>query len=304
MSSPKSFVLLGHPVGHSVSPAIHAAAYGELGVPHHYQVIDCPSEADVRAQVARVRSGEFAGANVTVPWKRLALSLCDRLDASAAATGVANVLHCDSNGQLVGSNTDAVALVEEISALHPAPRSAAVIGSGGAAQAAVVACRTLGLEPVLLSSRAFALDQPEASWPRGAELRALGATLLGWPAHDLDRRREVLAGRLTEVDVILQATSAGMLGSGPGAAVSDWIPWRELRPGAVALDVVYNPPFTPFLEAARRANVPAQGGLGMLVRQAAAAIRIWLGGEPGFRAPALRVLFTAAEQALATARHG
>jgi shikimate dehydrogenase len=295
--------LLGHPVAHSVSPAIHAAAYSELGVPHRYHVVDCPSEADVRAQVARVRSGELAGANVTVPWKRLALSLCDRLDASAAATGVVNVLHRDGDGQLVGSNTDAVALVEEISALHRAPRSAAVIGSGGAAQAAVVACRTLALEPVLLSSRAFALDQPEASWPRSAELRALGATLVGWPAHDLDRRREVLAGRLSEVDVILQATSAGMLGAGPGGAVSDWIPWGDLRPGTVALDVVYNPPSTPFLEAARRANLPAQGGLGMLVRQAAAAIRIWLGADPGFRAPDLRVLLAAAEQALAAARH-
>jgi shikimate dehydrogenase len=305
----KSFVLLGHPVGHSVSPAIHGAAYRELGWPHRYSVVDCPGEADVRAQVARVRSGELAGANVTVPWKRLAHALTDRLDPSAAATGVVNVLHLDAARRLVGANTDALALVDEIKALHPSARSAAVIGAGGAAQAAVVACRTLGLDPVLLSSRAYGLEEgrpledARSSWPHRVELEALGASLVGWPANERDRRREVLAGRLSEVDVIVQATSAGMHGAGPGEAVSDWIPWRELRPGTVALDVVYNPPRTPFLEAARRAGVPAAGGLGMLVRQAAAAMRIWLGNEPGFKEPDLGVLLRAAEQALARARH-
>jgi shikimate dehydrogenase len=104
------------------------------------------------------------------------------------------------------------------------------------------------------------------------------------------------------VDVIIQATSAGMRGAGPGEAVSDWIPWRELAHGAVAIDVVYNPPSTPFLEAARRAQVPCAGGLGMLVRQAAAAIRIWLGSTPGFRDPDLGALTRAAEQALGPPR--
>jgi len=302
MTSPKHFLLLGHPVGHSVSPAIHGAAYRALGLPHTYTVQDCPSEADVRAQVARVRSGEVAGVNVTVPWKRLALELCDRPDESAQRTGVANVLGLDRSGQLVGSNTDAQALAEEIAALHPAPRRAAVIGAGGAAQAAVVSCRMLGVEQILLSSRGFRLDQPPASWAGADVLQKLGAELVAWPEHAQDRRAETLPGRLAQVDVIIQATSAGMRGAGPGHAVSEWIGWRELAPGAVAIDVVYNPPSTPFLEAARLAGVPCAGGLGMLVRQAAAAIRIWLGQTPGFAAPELGGLLLAAEQALLAQR--
>jgi shikimate dehydrogenase len=302
MTGSKRFLLLGHPVGHSVSPAIHGAAYRELGLPHQYEVVDCPSEADVRAQAERLRSGEVAGMNVTVPWKRVAFELCDRVDESAQRTGVCNVLALDAAGELVGSNTDARALAEEIAALHPAPRRAAVIGAGGAAQAAVVACQSLGMSEVLVGNRGWSLSEPRSAWRRAQALVALGAELCAWPESDGDRRPLSLPARIAQVDVIIQATSAGMRGAGPGQAVSDWIPWRELAPGAVAIDVVYNPPSTPFLEAARRAQVPCAGGLGMLVRQAAAALRIWLGSTPGFRDPDLGALTRAADQALGAQR--
>jgi shikimate dehydrogenase len=211
---------------------------------------------------------------------------------------VSNVLALDARGRLVGSNTDARALAEEIAALHPAPRRAAVIGAGGAAQAAVVACQSLGISEVLLSNRGWTPSEPRARWNRGQALAALGAQLCTWPEHARDRDPEGIAGLIARVDVIIQATSAGMRGAGPGEAVSDWIPWRELAPGAVAIDVVYNPPSTPFLEAARAAGLRSAGGLGMLVRQAAAAIRIWLENTPGYRDPDLGALTRAAEQAL------
>ena len=159
MTRPKLFLLLGHPVGHSVSPAIHGAAYRELGLPHRYEVVDCPSEAYVRAQAERLRSAEVAGMNVTVPWKRVAFELCDRVDESAQRTGVCNVLALDAAGKLLGSNTDARALAEEIAALQPAPRRAAVIGAGGAAQAAVVACQSLGMSEVLVGNRGWSLSE-------------------------------------------------------------------------------------------------------------------------------------------------
>jgi shikimate dehydrogenase len=306
MSGARTFVLLGHPVGHSVSPAIHGAAYRALGVSHQYLLVDCPSEADVKYQVERLRSGEIAGANVTVPWKRLALALADRADASARSTGVANVLSLDARGLVVASNTDAPALAEEIAARHPSPRSAAIIGAGGAAQAAVVACKMLGMTEILVSNRGWLAAQPEAEWQRAALLRALGAVPWAWPESAGDRRPTVLASQLPRLDVIIQATSAGMRGAGPGEAVSEWIPWHELKPGALALDVVYNPPRTPFLEAAEQAAVSEVGGLGMLVRQAALAIRIWLEpaqlGAERWLAPDLADLYAAAERALSASR--
>lgn len=309
--SEKRFLLLGHPVGHSVSPAIHGAAYVQLGVRHRYEVVDCPSEEHVRTQLSRLRSGEIAGMNVTVPWKRLAFESCDLRDDSAQRTGVVNVLALSAAGALVGSNTDARALADEIAALRtragiaaePAPRSAAVIGAGGAAQAAVVSCQLLGIPDVVVSNRGWLQGAPRESWRRSDALAALGARLCAWPeGAGSSGQAGTLAAAVRDVDVIIQATSAGMRGAGPGESVSDWIPWRELRPGVVAIDVVYNPPSTPFLEAARRAGVPCAHGLGMLVRQAVGALRIWLGDTPGYHEPDLAALTRAAEQALAAQR--
>jgi shikimate dehydrogenase len=296
------FVLIGHPVGHSVSPAIHGAAYRALGVQHRYEVCDCPTVEHVRAQVERLRAGEIAGANVTVPHKRLALELADASDESARATGVANVLSRDDAGRIIASNTDAGALADEIASLHPGPRRAAIIGAGGAAQAAVVACRSLGIERIGVSSRGWLLGAPRELWKHAPVFESLGAESWAWPESERDARAEVFPSFLRASDVIIQATSAGMRGAGPGEAVSDWVPWDELEPGAVAIDVVYNPSLTPFLRAAEVAGVSHRGGLGMLVRQAALALRIWLGKAPGWVEPDLAELSAAAEAALAQQR--
>lgn len=293
-----TFVLLGHPVAHSVSPAIHGAAYRALGVQHRYEVRDCPTPDHVRAQVDLIRSRALAGANVTVPWKRLALELADRADESARATGVANVLSCDEHGVVTASNTDAGALAREIAALHPAPRRAAIIGAGGAAQAAVVACRSLGLTEIRVSSRSWLSAEPIAGWRHASTFERLGARPCAWPEHAADRRPDTLTAALLEADVIVQATSAGMHGAGAGEEVSERVPWRELSPAVVAIDVVYNPRVTPFLAAARAAGVVHRGGLGMLVRQAALALEIWLEHSEGWAPPDLAALAAAAEAAL------
>jgi shikimate dehydrogenase len=306
MSEALTFVLIGHPVGHSVSPAIHGAAYRALGAPHRYEVRDCPTSEHVRAQVDKLRSRELAGANVTVPWKRLALELADRADDSALATGVANVLSRDSHGVITASNTDAGALADEIAALSGAEpttsRRAAIIGSGGAAQAAVVACRSLGIVDIAVSGRSWRASLPRAEWKHAAAFDALTATPYAWPEHPSDRRPGSLPAFMVGADVIVQATSAGMRGAGPGEEVSGWVPWRELRPGAVAIDVVYNPRVTPFLDAAAAAGVVHRGGLGMLVRQAALALRIWLEQSEGWVEPELGALEAAADAALAQPR--
>jgi len=302
VTAPLRFVLLGHPVGHSVSPAIHGAAYRALGVQHRYEVCDCPTAEDVRTQVARLRAGEITGANVTVPHKRLALELADARDDSAQATGVANVLSRGEGGQIVASNTDAGALADEIASLHATPRRAAIIGAGGAAQAAVVACRSLGIARVGVSSRGWLLGTPREGWKHAPLFEALGAEAWAWPESNDDARAEVFRSFVQASDVIIQATSAGMRGAGPGEAVSDWVPWAELEAGAVAIDVVYNPSVTPFLRAAAAAGVKHHGGLGMLVRQAALALRIWLGKTPGWIEPDLAELAAAAEAALAQPR--
>jgi shikimate dehydrogenase len=165
-----------------------------------------------------------------------------------------------------------------------------VIGNGGAALAAVVACRSLGIETVTVVARSFR-GAPSDAWPHAAGLRARGGTPVAWPEDPGDSafRRAII-----ESDVIVQTTSDGMHGATDGSTVRGVVPWAALGPATFAYDVVYNPEVTPFVAAARAAGLKAESGLGMLVGQAVLAIDLWLGERPG-AAP----LRAAAERALA-----
>jgi shikimate dehydrogenase len=268
------FALFGHPVAHSISPAIHTAAYRALDADHRYELYDVADDAELARVVAAVRIGDLAGANVTVPWKREALALADGADRSAADVGAANVLVRDA-GRVIAYNTDVTALVEEIGALYSTPKRALVLGSGGASLAAVAALGALGTQAIGVSARKWRAELARASWPRAGDLEKLGAEALPW-----DTQGGSLAAFATESDVIVQATSAGMHGAGPGDDVANVVPWARLAKTSVAYDLVYNPAETPFLERARAAGLVARGGLGMLVAQAARAIELWLGVAP------------------------
>jgi shikimate dehydrogenase len=269
------FVLLGHPVAHSLSPVIHHAAYRELGLPHRYELVDATDRRALDATIAELRRGELAGANVTIPWKREALAAADRADPSAGDVGAANVLRRDAGGEVVAHNTDVPALAREIGERQPKPGRALVLGSGGAALAAVAALRSLGAAVIGVAARRFEPSRPAAEWPRATEFAALGAELVAWSGPE-----GTFGDFAARSDVIVQATSAGMHGAGPGAAVADVVPWSRVAPTLLAYDLVYNPAETEFLRRARVRGCAAVGGLGMLVGQAALAFELWLGVAP------------------------
>ncbi len=282
------FVLVGHPVAHSVSPAIHHAAYQSLGLSHRYELVDAASEAELASVVEALRRRELAGANVTIPWKRAALRLADVADPSASSVGAANVLLRASDGRIIAHNTDVPALRAELVMLHAEPRSIVVIGSGGAALAAVASCVGLGARVGVVARRFRAGSEP---FDGGAEFERLGAVLLPWPEGDASAR---FANFARAADVIVQATSAGMHGADAGDALAELVPWSELSKTSVAYDLVYVPSETPFLRRARGSGHRAQGGLGMLVGQAREAIKLWLGASV-----AAEPLYAAAVSALA-----
>jgi shikimate dehydrogenase len=272
------FVLFGHPVSHSMSPLIHAAAYRELGLPHRYELFDAPDEAAFVAGVAAVRARQIAGANVTVPYKRVAMTLADRLDESAARVGAANVLHRAPDGAVVAYNTDVPALAEELQ-IQPNPRAVLVLGSGGGALAAVCAARKLGARDVAVTARRWVETAPPHAWEMAEDFRQLGATPIRWPEDPAAPPRDFEAF-CRKADIVLQATSAGMRGAAPGETLAERVPWAALPDTALAYDLVYNPPETAFLRAARARGLTASNGLGMLVTQAVLAIELWLGVRP------------------------
>jgi shikimate dehydrogenase len=305
MPSWKRYALFGHPVGHSVSPVMFNAALGAIGERDIYTALDLASESDLRDAVDDLRSGAIDGANVTLPYKQTVLGLVDVVAPSAHEVGAANVLTV-SDGRVTAHNTDVDALAAEIAA-QGAGRSrsrAAVIGGGGASLAAIAACRRLGFKLVCATSRSWSNSEAMYEATSAERARALGVLTTLWPGEkdepttERSKASQVLRLQwkdlVAEADCVIQATSAGMLGGSRGEDVAAIVPWDRLPAHALVYDVVYNPPVTPFLEAARKHGFHAEGGLGMLVRQAELAIKMWTGHD----APA-DVMRRAAEAALA-----
>jgi len=282
---PLRFAVIGSPVAHSKSPRMHEAAFRALGLPHTYEKIETTA-AELEDRVESLRRGDFAGLNVTVPHKQRVLKLVDDVHASARATGAANTLVRDVDGRIRAHNTDMPAIAAELSALAGNPTRlrggvGIVIGTGGAARAAIVALAShLALGRVLVRGRSLGetahaiayvreIDRVlAASGGRGVAV-ALGADGL----HAPDKEDAKLVA-------IVQATSCGMDGAAPGEVVADAVRWDQVSKDAVAYDVVYAPPQTPFLARARERGLASANGLGMLARQGALAFELWLGVAP------------------------
>lgn len=263
------FALVGDPVAHSKSPVMHAAAFRALGLPHTYEAVRVTA-AEVPAMVQALRDGTFAGLNVTVPHKMRAAALADELRTEGA--DAANTLVRTDDGRVVAYNTDVPALAQELQALAGAGRTpwldgrSLILGSGGAARAALLALSSLGATDVAVRAR-----------------KSGGMATQSWlPSRESEARTRV----------VVQATSAGMSGADPGDAVVGAVAWDALPAGAIALDVVYAPPQTAFLRSAAASGLACANGFGMLARQGALALELWL----GVPAP-LEVMLAALERA-------
>jgi shikimate dehydrogenase len=278
---PRRFAVVGDPVGHSKSPVLHAAAFRALGLPYVYEAIHANADA-LPAVVAMLRTGALDGLNVTVPHKHRVLSLVDAVEDSARIAGAANTIVREEGGRLAAHNTDAPALAAELSHLagpgfkwnstsppYNNAHRALVLGSGGAARAAVVALRSLGVTDIVVRARRFASDPESRAFVQSAPCPVRTEP---WQASPESEEQTI---------AVVQATSAGMLGADPGQDVADVISWSHLPPDTVALEVVYAPRDTPWLRAARARGLRCDDGLGMLARQGALALELWL----GLRAP-------------------
>jgi shikimate dehydrogenase len=259
----RRFAVIGDPVGHSRSPAMHRAAFDALGLRHGYEAVRVGAD-QLSGLVQALRNGEWDGLNVTVPHKVRVLDHVDALDPSAALVGAANTLVRMSDGRVVAHNTDAPALAAELRQLvgtAPHASRGLVLGSGGAARSAVAALHALGVTEVLVRARGtpWGADDPSS------------ALVSGWQPWKASPETE----RTTAV--VVQATSAGMTGADRGDAVAGVVAWSALPPTAAAIDAVYVPAETPFLSAARAHGIRAIGGLGWLARQGALAFELWLG---------------------------
>ena len=271
--SPDLYAVLGNPVAHSRSPFIHAAFARQTGQVLEYGRVLCPLNGFAAAVRGFAAQGG-RGCNVTVPFKFEAPALAARLSARAQLAGAANVLKLDRGGW-EADNTDGIGLLRDIeqgAGVSLAGRRVLLVGAGGAG--AGVLGPLLTARPTALvvvnrtASRAQALVERHATVARGLGV-ALSARVLGD------------AG--AAYDVVLNASASSLQGA-PSP-----VPEQVLKPGALALDLMYGPAATPFLDWARAAGAQPRDGLGMLVEQAAEAFFFWRGVRPQ-TAPVLAAL--------------
>lgn len=243
--------VVGDPIAHSRSPAIHNAAFAALGMDAHYAARQARGP-DVEQVMAELRSGELHGVNVTMPLKGVAAALVDELGDDARRAGSVNTIVRRPDGSLVGHSTD----ISAMRRLWPAPRPSPVLvlGTGGAAAAACLAAtgRTL-----YVSAR------------RPGSVAALADRL------DMDLVEVPWQTAVVE-SVLVNATPLGM--------EREPLPPRLVSLASALVDLAYGEGTTPAVEESRRTGTPTVDGLEFLVAQAADSFRLWTGREPPIQA--------------------
>ena len=255
--------VVGWPTGHSLSPAMHNAAFAAAGINGVYLAF---AVRDIAGCMAGIRALGIRGLSVTIPHKSAVIPHLDDLDERAKEIGAVNTV-VNRDGRLIGYNTDAAgalkALEERISL---AGRRCVILGAGGAARAIAFALR----------DKVAAITVANRSPDRG---RAL-AQSLGCSFISLDELKGVQA------DLLIQTTPVGMAPGDRACPISEQI----LKEGMAVMDIIYNPLETKLLAMARSRGCVTIAGLSMFIHQGAEQFRLWTGGEPPTQAMMRAVL--------------
>jgi shikimate dehydrogenase len=273
VGAPDRYVVAGNPVEHSQSPFIHAQFAQATGQDVVYDRLLCPLDGFAATVQAFAASGG-RGCNVTVPFKFDACRLAPRRSERAALAEAANVLRFDPQGWYA-DNTDGVGLVRDIERNAGVPltgQRVLMVGAGGAAAGALGPLIAARPREVVVANRS--VDKAQALVQRHAALATQhGVQLAARSLHD--------AG--AAFDVLINATATSLQGAAVPVAAG------VLRPGSLALDMMYGPAAAGFLQWAEQHGARSRDGLGMLVEQAAEAFQVWRGVMPE-TAPVLAAL--------------
>ena len=257
--------LIGYPLGHSLSPKIHTAALRACGLEGSYSLFPILPEdkQGLKNLLARIRSGEIHGLNVTIPHKQNVIEFLDELTPTAKAIGAVNTIYMREN-KLLGDNTDAPGFLTDLKRhinssfiVHP---SALVLGAGGSARAVVYALLNDGWTVTLAARRIEQAQQLAQSFP-GYRLPTTNLTNLP----------------LSTCHLLVNTTPLGMT---PNTETSPLPENAVLPKNTFIYDLVYNPRETKLVREAKAQGHHATTGLGMLIEQAALAFETWTGHNP------------------------
>jgi shikimate dehydrogenase len=262
--------LIGWPIAHSFSPAMHNAAAAALGLNWAYLPLSVPPAA-VAAAVRGLPALGFRGVNVTVPHKQAVIPLLDEVAAGARAIGAVNTIVVDpEDGRLSGTNTDWSGFLADLQGrgVAVAGRHCLVLGAGGSARAVAYALATAGAQVTVLARR------PEQGQQLATDLQPFV------PLHVLHTRPWSQLASLVATSQAPLIVNTTPLGMAPHVNTSPWpdnCPWPA---DAFLYDLVYNPIETQLMRQAQVAGCAAVNGLEMLVQQGAQAFALWTGQMP------------------------
>lgn len=287
--------LIGWPLGHSVSPAMHNAAFQALGLDGRYQALPVAPE-QVGDLVRSLHARGFRGVNVTIPYKQAVMPLMDELSEAAQRIGAVNTIVVEPEGRLRGDNTDWLGF------LHPldergfdlAGKSVLLLGAGGAARAVVYALVQRNIARLAISNRN--LDRATELARRAVDLASSLVidnlhVSVGKSPFDSDLAQFTNLPLHPSPDLIVNTTPIGMW---PRIDESPWPVESSFPRSALVYDLVYRPEQSLFLSQAEVAGCPVQNGLDMLIVQGAVAFELWMG-----RKAPLQMMTAAAREALA-----
>ena len=262
VSIPRAGVI-GFPIKHSKSPALHSHWLKRYGLPGEYVALEFPPEKFEESLRRLPRKG-FKGVNITIPYKEVVLGFADSITDRAALIGAANTIHFHADGRIGADNTDGYGFIQNLRQNAPdwAPSSkpALVLGAGGASRAIVWALLNEGAPSVRVANRTKIRAEKLASH-FGAKVEVV----------DWDRASEAMEGAST----IVNTTSLGMEGQ-PEFRIDFDAADRD----TLVTDIVYAPLMTPFLKKAAEQGLNTVDGLGMLLHQAVPGFESWFGRTP------------------------
>jgi shikimate dehydrogenase len=269
--SPLHLGLTGYPLGHSLSPTLHAAALQHYQLEGDYQLYPVDDPSKISDLTERLRRGELHGLNVTIPYKQAVLPLVDELTPAARAIGAVNTLIFKD--RLIGDNTDAPGFWADLEAhwqwqQHPA---ALILGSGGAARGIIYALASHGWQITIAAARP---EDQEQALKLAADIGACEAAAVSGAHLDVIQLKTADLKQFNAVNLLVNTTPLGM------SPHVDATPWPDGVPYPAACrvyDAIYNPLETRFIRTARAQGLSAETGLGMLACQAALAFERWTG---------------------------
>ncbi len=253
--------IFGFPVKHSLSPLMQTAAFQHCGIDAVYVPFEVSPEK-LEDGIKGVKALNVKGINVTVPHKEKVCELVDYLSEDAEFLGAANTIK-NENGVLTGYNTDAEGFLRSLleEGINIEGKKVLMFGAGGAARAVGYALLKGGAKVVHLVNRNFQRAKEVG------ELLSKRGKVLVYPLKE-----NIVESLVEDVEIIVNTTSVGMKESDPRL-----FEYSVIRKETVVVDIIYNPPITPLLKAAKEKGCKIVNGLGMLVHQGAIAFEIWTG---------------------------